>query len=111
MTKRLSDGQFGPSGKKLRELSDAELREEIARRRDVAPSTGRPSWKGVKQYLANLELGPSATWPEVERAYKRLADRYHPDRHDDDPDRHQTAKDLTESLTRAYQALRRYFRQ
>ena len=65
----------------------------------------------MKQYLANLELSPGATWPEVERAYNRLRERYHPDKHEGHPERHRTAQELTESLTNAYQALRRYFQQ
>lgn len=109
---RLSEGEFGPSGKKLAELSDEELLQERARRRGQEPTgRSRPTWKRVKQYLANLELGPGATWPEIERAYERLRDRYHPDKHEADRDRHETAQELNNSLANAYQALRRYFRQ
>ena len=109
---RLSDGPFGSAGKKLAELTDEELREERARRRGEQPEEqGRPTLQRVKQYLANLELSPGATWPEVERAYKRLRERYSPERHEDHPERHETAVELSESLTKAYQALRGYFRQ
>jgi DnaJ-domain-containing protein 1 len=111
---RLSDGKFGPSGKKLSELSDQELRAERARRRGEpatsATSDTPPTWTRVRQYLANLELSPGATWPEVERAYQRLRERYHPDKHTGHPERHETAKELSESLTKAYQALQEYFR-
>ena len=75
------------------------------------PDEPRPTLQRVKQYLANLELSPGATWPEVERAYNRLRERYHPDKHEGHPERHRTAQELTESLTNAYQALRRYFQQ
>ena len=109
---RLSNGRFGPSGKKLSDLSDQELRDERARRRgEQPPDESPPTWQRVRQYLANLELSPGATWPEVDRAYKRLLDRYHPDKHQGHPERHQTAQELTESLTRAYRGLRKYFRQ
>jgi DnaJ-domain-containing protein 1 len=109
---RLSEGRFGPSGKKLAELSDEELRQEQARRRGKPTSSeAKPSWRRVKQYLANLELSPGATWPEVERAYKRLRDRYSPEKHEGHPERHETAQELSGSLTNAYQALRRYFEQ
>jgi DnaJ-domain-containing protein 1 len=109
---RLSDTRFGPAGKKLANLSDKELLEERTRRRgEQPPDEAQPTWKRVKQYLANLELSPGATWPEVQRAYERLRERYHPDKHEGHPERHQTAQELTESLTSAYQALRRYFRQ
>ena len=108
---RLSEGTFGPSGKPLAELSDDELRAELARRRGEEPiDESRPTWQRVKQYLANLELSSDATWPEVERAYRRLRDRYSPDKHATDPDRHQTAQELVDSLGRAYRGLRRYFR-
>ncbi len=109
---RLSDGPFGPAGKPLAELTDQELLAERARRRGEEPSEeARPTWQRVKQYLANLELSPGATWPEVERAYQRLRDRYHPDKHAADADRHETAQELTDSLARAYRGLRRYFRE
>ena len=107
---RLSDGPFGVAGKKLAQLSDEELRDERARRRgQQPPDEPRPTLQRVKQYLANLELNPGATWPEVERAYKRLRERYHPDKHEGHPERHETALELNESLTRAYRALRSYF--
>ena len=107
---RLSDGAFGPSGKKLADLSDQELRQERARRRgEPEPPTSKPTWKRVKQYLANLELSPGATLPEIERAYTRLKERYSPEKHEGHPERHETAMELNESLTRAYRALRAYF--
>ncbi|KPK16543.1 MAG: hypothetical protein AMJ62_04870 [Myxococcales bacterium SG8_38] len=107
---RLSDGPFGPRGKKLSELTDRELLEERRRRQGEPQSQEkRPGWPRVKQYLANLELSPGATWPDVERAYERLLERYHPDRHAADPERYRAAQELTESLSSAYQALRRHF--
>ena len=107
---RLSDGPFGPQGKKLAELTDDELAAEQARRRGEQPAEGaRPTLQRVRQYLANLELNPGATWPEVERAYKRLRERYSPDKHEGHPERHETAVELSESLTKAYRALREYF--
>jgi hypothetical protein len=108
---RLSDGKFGPSRKKLADLSDKELLDERTRRRGArTPDESPPTWKRVRQYLANLELNPGATWPEVERAYARLRERYRPDKHQGDPDRHRAAEELNAYLTRAYQALRQYFR-
>lgn len=107
---RLSDGPFGPAGKKLADLTDEELRQERMRRRGGEPSAeAPPTFQTVRQYLANLELSPGATWPEVERAYARLRERYSPDKHEGHPERHETAVELSESLTRAYRALRRYF--
>ncbi|HSN82133.1 MAG TPA: hypothetical protein VLS88_06115 [Polyangiales bacterium] len=107
---RLSDGPFGPSGKKLAELTDAELLEERRRRQgSEEPEQSRPGWARVKQYLANLELSPGATWTDVEHAYQRLLEQYRPERHTEDPERHRAARELTDSLTRAYRALRRHF--
>jgi hypothetical protein len=109
---RLSDGEFGPSGKKLGDLSDEELLQERATRHGSwVPSKSKPSWKRVRQYLANLELSPGATWPEIERAYKRLRERYSPDKHEGHPERHDAAQELNRSLMNAYEALREYFRQ
>jgi len=109
---RLSDGRFGPSGRKLADLSDEELLQERARRRgEQPPDESKPTWRRVKQYLANLELSPGATWPEVERAYRRLRERYSPEKHEGHPERHEAAQELSQSLANAYQALRRYFRQ
>jgi hypothetical protein len=108
---RLSEGKFGPSGKKLADLSDDELLAERARRRgERTTSASEPSWKRVKQYLANLELNPGATWPEIERAYERLRERYNPEKHEADPARFRAAEELNASLANAYQALRRYFK-
>ena len=107
---RLSDGPFGPARKKLSELSDQELRAERTRRhREERSAEPRPSWQRVKQYFANLELSPGATWPDVERAYHRLLERYHPSKHQDQPDKHETAEQLNDSLNKAYRGLRRYF--
>jgi len=109
---RLSEAKFGPSGKKLADLNDQEVLQERARRRgERQPDESRPTWKRVRQYLANLELSPGATWPEVERAYERLVNRYSPDKHEGNLDRHQAAQELTDSLARAYRGLRGYFRQ
>lgn len=107
---KLSERQYGPSGKTLPELTEQELLEERRRRREQpSRSEEPPSWQRVRQYLANLELSPGATWPDVERAYRRLVERYRPDKHASDPARHRAARELSESLTTAYRALRRHF--
>jgi DnaJ-domain-containing protein 1 len=107
---RLSDGPFGKEGKKLSELSEQELREVAALRRgERIAEEPPPALDRIRQYLANLELSPSATWPEVERAYRRLRDRYSPEKHEGHPERHETALELSESLSKAYQTLRKHF--
>jgi curved DNA-binding protein CbpA len=59
----------------------------------------------VRQYYANLELEPGASLAEVEAAYRRLMQRYHPDQHQQDPERFRAATELADSLTEAYRAL------
>lgn len=112
--RRLSKGKFGPRGKSLRALTDEELHDEQRTRRlarapkqDETPAA-KPGWRRVRQYFANLELDPGASAQEVERAYNRLLERYHPDKHREDPEKHRAAKELTDSLTHAYRSLRRY---
>jgi DnaJ-domain-containing protein 1 len=128
----LAEGKFGVGGKRLADLTDAELEEELLRRRRVraarrsagampledamAPSrrsSETAPWRGsrsvyeqqIAQYYANLELQPGAPLEEVRRAYRELMARYHPDKHVGDAERHKAATELAQSLTRAYTAL------
>jgi len=39
----------------------------------------------VKDYYSILQLPPSASLQEIRKAYRQLAQQYHPDKHDDDP--------------------------
>lgn len=109
------------SHKRVAELSDDELEAELLRRRrqragvrsNLGPIAGTserdsPEQKQLLQYYANLELPPFASIEEVKRAYKDLVRRYHPDKHAGDPERQKVASELTQSLTRAYEALTRY---
>jgi len=106
---------FGSEDKSLSELSDAELEEELLRRRrrrargrsGGAPrrEDDTPQAKQVLQWYANLELEPGASLEEIEEAYKRLMKKYHPDKHQGDPEKYRAATELAQSLTRAFQAL------
>ena len=103
---------MGISDKPLSELNDAELEEELLRRRR-ARASGRqekrpfesPRDKQIAQYYANLELEPRASADDVRKAYRRLMRKYHPDRHQGDPERHRAATELTSELSRAYRAI------
>lgn len=39
----------------------------------------------VKDYYTILQLPPSASLPEIKKAYRQLAQQFHPDKHDNDP--------------------------
>lgn len=98
-------------------MSDEELEEELMRRRRAraARKKGTPARdaisletmreKQIAQHYASLNLRPGSDAEEIKRAYRRLVRRIHPDRHMTDAQQHQTATELTETLTRAYEAL------
>lgn len=106
--------------KPLRELTDRELEEELARRRrarggTVAEPTGETPRLAaavrraqVKQWFVNLELQPGATLEDVKAAYGRLIAKYHPDKHAGDPEKHRAATKLAHGLTEAYHGLVEY---
>ena len=111
--------------KPLKDLSDRELDDELQRRRrgrgqvvtrdepegrrSSRLSTGRregkgpPGWK-VRQFYRNLELEPGATRDEVELAFVRLSEKYHPDRQSD-PDKKRLATQLAGGLREAYRGI------
>ncbi|MFW5876381.1 MAG: J domain-containing protein [Myxococcota bacterium] len=119
----LGQRTFASWGKRLAELTDAELAEEARRRRatrsgrspERSPpprpaSAARPDAKQVRRWYANLEVPEGTDLDGVERAYERLMRRYDPDRHRHDPERHRAAVELVRSLTRAYRGLSRHLR-
>lgn len=61
----------------------------------------------LARYYANLEVPYGSDLETVERAWKRLLRRYHPDVHATDPERQKVADDLVKELNRAYDHLRR----
>ncbi len=117
--------------KPLRELSDRELDEELRRRREARgyradgetprarhgrSNRGRagasrsrsgdrptPGWK-LRQWYRNLELEKGASRDEIELAYVRLSEKYHPDRQDDE-DRKALARQLAGGLREAYRGI------
>jgi len=109
----------------LKDLSDRELEEELQRRRRArghAPTRdgptparwarprrrrGPPGWK-VRQWFRNLELEPGASQEEVELAYVRLSEKYHPDRQSD-PEKKRVATQLAAGLREAYRGIQSTF--
>lgn len=111
--------------KPLAALTDAELEAELERRRKARGATGgggatrrrapgtrrgarrrsgrHPGWK-VRQWYRNLELKPGASRDEVELAYVRLSEKYHPDRHETD-DKKRLARQLAAGLREAYRGI------
>ncbi|MEI8255603.1 MAG: DnaJ domain-containing protein [Deltaproteobacteria bacterium] len=59
----------------------------------------------LSRAYAALEIKPSATRGEIERAYRSMLRQFHPDRHVGDPEQHQSAIALATSLTDSYLAL------
>jgi DnaJ-domain-containing protein 1 len=62
----------------------------------------------LRRYYANLELPLGAPAAEVKAAYRRLMRRYHPDRHQNDPEQARVATLLAQELSAAYEALMRH---
>lgn len=72
-------------------------------RADLAPLPARTTAeKGIARAYANLELPEGASLDRVKAAYRSLMERYHPDKHIDDPDGHAASLKLAQSLTKAY---------
>ena len=124
LAKAVRDRQMAKVGDKpLSELTDAELARELQRRRNArgyragsnerqsAPrtSSGRiPGWK-AREWLRALELGPRASFEEVEAAYQRLTQRYDPGKYEHDQAKHRDATRVVTRLREAYSGLQRYF--
>lgn len=122
------DDDGGEPTKPLGDMTDAELDAEIERRRrnrtgasptprsTTEPETlpGRPTApqtplrprtaaeSSLARAYANLELPDGASLERVKSAYRGLMERYHPDKHIDDPEAHAAALKLAQSLTKAY---------
>ncbi|MCB9601135.1 MAG: DnaJ domain-containing protein [Sandaracinus sp.] len=109
--------------KVLRRMSDAELREEVERRRKLRArgatqerkKPSPPGWLDedeaaqVLQWYANLELAPGAQLDEIDAAYERLVRKFHPERHRE-PERKKAAEKLLLRLEAARDGLKAYAR-
>lgn len=79
------------------------------------PETAYPRYREahlpleIRQAYHDLEVAEGSGLEEVRRAYRRLLLRYHPDRHEDDPERRKTAIEITQRLSVAYKRINRYY--
>jgi len=68
--------------------------------------SSRSASSDLAQHYANLEVPVGTPWPEVKRSYRRLAVKFHPDRHGGNPERMRISNELQLKLNRSYQALK-----
>ncbi|HEX8952095.1 MAG TPA: J domain-containing protein, partial [Polyangia bacterium] len=71
----------------------------------MAPSIGD---KRLRELDSQLEVPYGAPFEEVKKSFRRLMRKYHPDLHAGNPQKHQTATQLTMSLTQAYNELEQH---
>lgn len=74
---------------------------------EPVPKSGE---KTIREYYANLEVPMDADLDTVKESYRRLMRKYHPDRHSADPEMEKLATELSQELTRAYQAVESYIK-
>lgn len=55
----------------------------------------------AERYYANLELAPGASFEDIRAAYRRLLRKYHPDKHDRDPEKSRIAEEISKRLNEA----------
>ena len=75
---------------------------------DAAPPAGRAGEKTIRDYYANLEVPYGSDLETVKDSYRRLMRKYHPDKHSSSPEMEAMATELTQEITRAYQAVESY---
>lgn len=59
----------------------------------------------LARHYAALELRPGASLAQVEASYRALTQKYDPEKHAKDPERHRAATQLVQELTRSYRVL------
>ena len=118
-------------GSDYRSMSDAELDEEIERRRQAReeveqatsrtrrpePRTSAPPPRrtaagdeAIRRAYAALEVPPGSDLETVKRSYRRLMRKYHPDLNAGSTEKQRAATDLTQRLTDAYKTLEKHLR-
>lgn len=59
----------------------------------------------IVEYYKTLEIQYGAGIEEIKAAWKKMMKKYHPDLHANDPEKYQTALEITKTITHAYQEL------
>lgn len=85
------------------------LAEELGWEEIGSSTVHRPkSEKTIRDYYANLEVPYGSDLETVKESYRRLMRKYHPDKHAHDKEAEALATELTQELTKAYQAIESY---
>ena len=110
-------------------MSDAELAEEIERRRQAREEveqatsrTRRPEPRtppprrtaagdeAIRKAYAALEVPAGSDMETVKRSYRRLMRKYHPDLNAGSKEKQRAATDLSQRLSEAYETLEKHLR-
>ena len=116
-------------GSEYGSMSDAELAEEIERRRQAReeveqatsrtrrpePRTAPPRRtaagdEAIRKAYAALEVPAGSDLETVKRSYRRLMRKYHPDLNAGSKEKQRAATDLSQRLTEAYRTLEKHLR-
>lgn len=68
------------------------------------------SEKTLRDYYANLEVEYGADMTTVKTSYRNLMRKYHPDKFAHDENMQQLSTQLSQEITRAYQAIESYWK-
>lgn len=82
--------------------------ERVGRRSGREQIGGRSSEKSIREYYANLEVPYGSDLETVKESYRRLMRRYHPDKYAKDDEMEQLATELSQELTQAYHAIKKW---
>lgn len=62
-------------------------------------------------YFANLEIPYGSDLETAKKAWKSLVKKYHPDLHSSDPRKQKTANELVQGINKAYEEIRKHYRE
>lgn len=96
-----------------RELRDEQGRDGSTGGRRTSSSSASSAAKSsdqktIRDYYANLEVPYGADMKTVKKSYRRLMQKYHPDRYANDPEMEELATELSQELSQAYKAVQAY---